>query len=240
MKPIPTVAHSAAASHGRRSFVSSMLAYLLAAAGLAVSYSEAAILYTNSGDITVSSGSDSIFLDLDHNSAGPDYASTTSFAGSDVQLFFRFGIADKPSLGGNANGVSVGNYISKLSSGDLISSASPMSYALQMDGVITPFFGPDEATPASPWDGGGEGYLGIWWNAPGGTRYGWAQVAWDDTSKALTLKDFAVETEAGVAIRAGDVGLVPEPSHSLLLAIGMAGTLLRRKRRLPSLQARPY
>jgi len=214
-----------------QTFVSRLLSVFVATAALSVSSSEAAIIYTDNADITVSTGTDRIYFDLNHDSAGPAYASTTDFTGSDVMLFFRFDIVDKPSLGGSVNGVSTGDYISKLGSGTLISSASPMSYALQMDGVITPFFGPDAPTPASQWEGGGEGYLGLWWYAPGGTQYGWARVAWDDTSKALTLKDFAVETDVGVGILAGDVGAVPEPSRALLLAIGMAGMVLRRKRR---------
>jgi len=230
MKRVQTIAQPATPPQRRHSFVTRLLSVFIATAGLTVSSVEAAIIYTDNADITVSTGTDRIYFDLDHDSAGPAYANTTDFTGSDVMLFFRFDIVDKPSLGGSVNGVSTGDYISKLSAGTLISSSSPMSYALQMDGVITPFFGPDAPTPASQWEGGGEGYLGLW-NYSGGTRYGWARVAWDDTSKALTLKDFAVETDVGVGILAGDVGAVPEPSRTLLLAIGMAGMVLRRKRR---------
>lgn len=215
----------------RISIISRLLSLIAAASGLAFTSTEAAVLYTDNADITISSGSDSIYFDLDHDSAGPAYASTMNFAGHDVQLFFRVGIVGKPSLGGGVNGVSSGDYISRLSAGTLISSASPMSYALQLDGVITPLFSPDASTPASQWDGSAEGYLGLWWYVPGGIKYGWARVAWDDTGKALTLKDFAVETDLGVGILAGDIGVVPEPSRALMLATGLAGTMMRRRRK---------
>jgi MYXO-CTERM domain-containing protein len=64
-------------------------------------------------------------------------------------------------------------------------------------------------------------------------NYGWANVSWDATSKALTVNSAYVESVAGAPIAVGDTGVsaAPEPSRALLALTGLAGVALRRRRR---------
>ena len=82
------------------------------------------------------------------------------------------------------------------------------------------------------WQGfSGDAYLGLRLNAGGSNyRYGWARVNYNDPANTLTLKDFAIEQNINTTILAG-AGAVPEPSRALLLALGLGGAALRRRRK---------
>jgi|GEM_PF-795946 len=64
-------------------------------------------------------------------------------------------------------------------------------------------------------------------------NWGWANVSWDATAKALTFNSAYVESVAGQSITVGDTGVsaAPEPSRALLALAGMAGVALRRRRK---------
>jgi MYXO-CTERM domain-containing protein len=62
-------------------------------------------------------------------------------------------------------------------------------------------------------------------------NFGWANVSWDATAKALTFNSAYVESVAGNTITVGDVGAVPEPSRALLALAGFGAVALRRRRK---------
>ena len=65
-------------------------------------------------------------------------------------------------------------------------------------------------------------------------NWGWANVSWDATAKALTFNSAYVESIAGNPITVGDTGIsaAPEPSRALLALAGLGGVALRRRRKL--------
>jgi hypothetical protein len=62
-------------------------------------------------------------------------------------------------------------------------------------------------------------------------NFGWANVSWDATAKALTFHSAYVESVAGNTITVGDIGAVPEPSRALLALAGFGAVALRRRRK---------
>ena len=82
----------------------------------------------------------------------------------------------------------------------------------QYYGNVSPAFGPGS-------------YLGFR-NTAG--DYGWLEVTWDPTTKAMNFIAGAYNTDAGVSIGAGEV---PEPGTLALLTTGAAGLLALRRRR---------
>ena len=62
-------------------------------------------------------------------------------------------------------------------------------------------------------------------------NWGWANVSWDATAKALTINSAYVESVVGNTITVGDVGAVPEPSRALLALAGFGAVALRRRRK---------
>lgn len=62
-------------------------------------------------------------------------------------------------------------------------------------------------------------------------NFGWANVSWNATAKALTFNSAYVESVAGNTITVGDIGAVPEPSRALLALAGLGAAALRRRRK---------
>lgn len=101
--------------------------------------------------------------------------------------------------------------------------------------------------------GGGNGALGMaYFSSPNSSRdlptdqlnqnlgfqtttgnWGWANVSWDATAKALTFNSAYVESVAGNTISVGDTGIsaAPEPSRALLALAGLGAVALRRRRK---------
>ncbi len=200
----------------------------LAAGFAAAPHANAAIDYYDPADLTISLGGGSIYFDLD-DSAGGTLASTSSFTGADFRLNFPE-YTEQPGIftwQGNSqfHYVYSGNYFApKLAFNDSINLGS---------GFLVHFaFGSLEYY-GGPWDGGGEGYLGLRLQDGSSYRYGWARVNYDDADDQLTLLDFAIERTLDTSINAG---AIPEPNHALLaLAAGAAGLgAWRRRKRGPA------
>lgn len=62
-------------------------------------------------------------------------------------------------------------------------------------------------------------------------NWGWANVSWNASAKALTINSAYVESVAGNTITVGDIGAVPEPSRALLALAGFGAVALRRRRK---------
>lgn len=75
-----------------------------------------------------------------------------------------------------------------------------------------------------------EGYVGIELNPGDGTHYGWLHFIDNPTTdpKSLTLVDWAYESTPGLGI---ETALIPEPSTSAMVGVGVATLLMLRKRR---------
>jgi MYXO-CTERM domain-containing protein len=61
-------------------------------------------------------------------------------------------------------------------------------------------------------------------------NYGYANVSWNHTAKAMTINSAFVESAAGTPITI-NVAAVPEPSRALLALAGLGGVALRRRRK---------
>ena len=61
-------------------------------------------------------------------------------------------------------------------------------------------------------------------------NFGWANVSWDATAKALTFNSAFVESVANTPITIS-VAAVPEPSRALLALAGFGAVALRRRRK---------
>lgn len=79
---------------------------------------------------------------------------------------------------------------------------------------------------------GTEGYFGIKLSQGANTHYGWARMTVNDSGSG-TLHDWAYNATAGEGLYAGTQLAVPEPSRAVLLAAGLLGLVMRRRR--PSL-----
>ena len=62
-------------------------------------------------------------------------------------------------------------------------------------------------------------------------NWGWVNVSWDATAKALTFNSAYIESVAGNTITVGDIGAVPEPSRALLALAGLGAAAPRRRRK---------
>ena len=62
-------------------------------------------------------------------------------------------------------------------------------------------------------------------------NWGWANVSWNETAKALTINSAYVQSTPNTSITVGDVGAVPEPSRALLALAGLGGVALHRRRK---------
>jgi MYXO-CTERM domain-containing protein len=59
-------------------------------------------------------------------------------------------------------------------------------------------------------------------------NWGWANVSWDATAKALTINSAYIESEANTPIT---IAAIPEPSRALLALAGLGAAALRRRRK---------
>lgn len=201
--------------------------YASALGGLAVASAapsaDASILYTDIVDLTMSTVNENINFDLDHSGAGPYAVLNGNTAGDDFQLRSTGSTDVTTALSFGSNQMA-GYYLSKLSAGATIDAGQPWN------GGVSYF----EFFDTGAWQGGADAYLGLRINSGAGFNYGWAHVSYDDAANTMTLKEFAIEQTLNTAITAGDVGTpanaTPEPSSVLLVALGLGGMALRRRR----------
>jgi hypothetical protein len=198
----------------------------------------AAVVYTNPADLTSTGGN--VYWDMGSNGS-PGSASMSTTGSDDFVLTFgtsyskggsaptdlsdprlitqggaqvAVNASSKPGVKSFAAGETIGGGSLTFNSGDFgVSPGSNNSY------------GDFSAAEV--------GYVGLAFNAGSGTNYGWAQIGY--SGAAITLYDFAYESDIGVAIEAGATSSIPEPSAAAGLAGLLAGSvaLYSRRRRQP-------
>lgn len=202
-----------------------------AAAGLASApAAQAAILYTDVEDLTYNiSSTGSIYFDLDQSSGVAPFASLSNFTGADFRLYGTSGNAERPRIAGT----SASNQFANDSASYLVPKFAANSSIAASSALYWPSSGGFlEFSGSGYWQGNSEdAYLGLRLDAGSGNfRYGWARINYNDTANTNTLKDFAIEQTLNTPILAG-AGAVPEPGRALLLALGLGGAALRRRRK---------
>ena len=87
----------------------------------------------------------------------------------------------------------------------------------------------DQITPTQ-FTSGERGYIGFSMEVAGTTPvYGWMEVTLQDDNTPGVIHSWAYE-DNGSPLRAGKLVAIPEPSHSMLIALGLLVTVLRRRR----------
>jgi len=124
-----------------------------------------------------------------------------------------------------------GSYPAALNQGAYIYSGSPTT----TNGMLSVYL---DGSYKGNWSNtGSPAYLGVVFQHSGGTYYGWAQIETFVTSGGASgeLVDFAYNSVAGQGIDAGQTSsssAAPEPSTLALYALGAAGILALRRRKL--------
>jgi PEP-CTERM motif len=192
-------------------------------AASASSQAQAGIVYSGRQDIAITGAPGSTSYDLNINNAGTDF----TFTNTPDDPFSATLTVTSPLSTDQV--VLDGSFAAALDAGTLISSASNFG-----GGNTTTTMGTSSwkgKKDSGPWANAQSLYLGVKFDDPGQTHFGWVQISFPDSTWTATIEGWAYQTDPGVGINAGDTGVaaVPEPSPLVLLALGAAGVgALRR------------
>ncbi len=199
-------------------WISVRLSSYAAAAGLgafgAAHDADAAIVYTDVPDVTITQGQGPIYINLDN-------AGQNEFA---IAAFLSSVRVNPYNIGGQSSKVltSMSYYVNSFATGAAIGPASAEAGGARFAGrQVGPYFYNFVGT---------DKYVGLKWDVGGGNfNYGWARV---DVTAAnngtATLFGYAYESTPNTAIAAG---AIPEPTSLALLAAGGGAAALMRRRR---------
>lgn len=197
---------------------------------LAAPVAEAQIVYTDTGDLTITNGA--IFIDFYYDdpidgirgSASTESADPWS---QDIVLYFPRDTSSVWAYGLSSGSFAVNwpNRARHYSAGSLIPSSGSWYYAAYIRVY----------NPVTNWAFNTRSYLGVslYHTSESPDLYGWVELTLTETS--LTVHGFAMDL-SGAPIKAGDTGItpVPEPATTSALAALLAGSAAlyakRRKR----------
>ncbi len=208
----------------------------------AVEQAEAVVQYSGLLDLAVPVTIEGLYIDINQNQTG---APGAAVPGWDINLFnsnstttqkraaLSFSPTARPSRPVSFTGPNGYAYVSKLGGGVTVGPASnfatpPATYNYH----ILAYRSGTGAYDASQWNGGvTDGFMGVrFTSSDNQIHFGWIRlnVAPATAGYAMTLRDFAWETEAGVPIATG--AGIPEPACIALgvLALGAVGIRPRR------------
>jgi hypothetical protein len=228
---VSTALPTAPASPAALPLVSTALVGLAASAPTA----NAQVIYTPvTSEGTISAG-EYLYFDLGESSGTGSWGSDT-FSGADFRLNFGLVPADpgpppyvpgsqKPQIVPTDGARTVAQaavpyYAQRLTAGTLIDSSLDWSYSGSL--LLS-----NNGQPASPWQPGDSGYLGLRLGSGATAQYGWAHVEYT-LDRQLTLHSFAVESSLNTGIQAA---AVPEPKQTALLMTLLAGSVALFRRR---------
>ena len=201
----------------------------LAAFGLfagSASSASAAIVSFIDEDIPIPTTFQGVSLDLENNLWETDI---DGIVGGDVNFLFGGDwITNDADQSGTAaswqpvrDGTENSNTITNLGLGAVVGPAS--DYSTGYGGST------DQITPTQ-FTSGEKGYIGFSMEVAGTSPvYGWMEVTLQDDNTPGVIHSWAYE-DNGSPLRAGRLVAIPEPSHSMLLALGLLVTALRRRR----------
>ena len=209
---------SAEQDGGRPDGLTARLASYTAAASLGafglVQQADAAIVYTDVPDTTITQGESPIYLNLD--GVGQNEFAIAAFNNSVRVNPYNIGPQNSKVL------TSMSYYVNSFNAGAAIGPGAAEAEGARFAGRLT-------ASGFYNFVGAGK-YVGLKWDIGGGnSRFGWARV--DVTSAnngTATLFSFAYESTPNTTIAAG---AIPEPSSLALLAAGGGAVALKRRRR---------
>jgi hypothetical protein len=188
---------------------------------LAASQSHAVVVYSGVLNLNVPATTNGLYLNvvtLANNLPGSTAGSTVP--GWDLNLYGSAGLGffNPASPVGGAYVVSSGTTVANLAPGTLISAANT--------------YGSGGTTLISQWNlNSSNNYFGFRFvnEANSQVLYGWGRLSFGATiTSPRTLVEFAYEDTVGGTIT---VGAVPEPATYGLMAVGVAGVLLARRRK---------
>jgi hypothetical protein len=175
---------------------------------------DAAILFTDVPDTTITQGDGPIYINLD--GVGYNEFAIAAFNDSVRVNPYNIGPQDSKVL------TSGTYYVNSFSGGETIGPASEEAGGARFAGRVSGIYFYNFVKT--------DGYVGLKWDIGGGNvRFGWARVdVTPDNNGTATLFSFAYEETPNTPIAAG---AIPEPSSLALLAAGAGAPALRRRRR---------
>lgn len=196
-----------------------LLTFLILAFALRHS-ADAAVIYSGLQNIAIPTDYNGVYINLDTGAT-----SSSVITGWDINPFFGGAGLGNSAVFQPAR-LASGNLdpMLRLNLGDVVGSSLIYSSGFGGSGDPVSHLG----AAANQFQVGSEGFIGFRFtpDSSSSTYYGWIRVAFTNNTSGGLIKDWAYD-DTGSAIT---IESVPEPSRALLLGLGLAGFLLRRKR----------
>jgi hypothetical protein len=189
------------------------------AVGMEADVARADLVWDVNPDVTISSNGAKLYLDVNQNGTDPDFISTSAFFGNDVILYLYTGSAAANTYGSSSEILQVppGGFlgdVKKLAPGYSVSSTST-SWGGSF-GVL------DTDAATGPWNGSGDGFLGVRLANGADFNYGWVHLSYDEVASTLTVHEFAYNEVVGAAIV---TAAIPEANSLAACSLALGGVL---------------
>jgi hypothetical protein len=198
------------------------LFFLLCGIACAINTASAAVIYSGLQNIVITTGNfDGVYVDLQNTNNATNHG-VSPVTGWDLNMFMggvgEYNQANLQPV--RANSGDSFSLIQNLAFGTMINGSSTFASGIGGSDTDHIGFGAGKFEPGMP------GYLGFRLTGPGGPMYGWVRMTLTFDDPGAMIHDWAFD-DSGASILAG---MVPEPSRALLMLLGTAGMILRRRR----------